>query len=224
MQAENSTLKSLTPRKPLRVAAVVFLLALLAMSLVVWKLEQRSLQAERMRYGEVASNHANAVQLSIERALSASYAIAAIVRQGKGQVSDFDGLASQMLPLYPGISSLALSPGGVVRYAFPVEGNASSIGFDQLNDPKQGPEARRTRDTGQLTLAGPLNLVQGGLGIVGRLPIFLDASDGQAEFWGLISVVMHFPEALAGARLEQLRSAGLDYELWRIDPDTSRSA
>ena len=222
MPPEHHTSVTSTRRTPLKVAAVVFLLALLAMSLVVWKLEQRSLQAERIRYSELASNHANAIQLSIERALSATYAIAAIVRQGKGQVSDFDGLAMEMLPLYPGISSLALSPGGVVRYAAPMEGNASSIGFDQLNDPKQGPEARKARDTGQLTLAGPLNLVQGGLGIVGRLPIFLDESDGHADFWGLISVVIRFPQALAGAHLEQLRADGLDYELWRINPETQQ--
>ncbi len=222
MPLEHITLETTARRKPLQVAAVVFLLALLAMSTVVWKLEQRSVMSERLRYSALAGNHANAVQVSIDRALSANYAIAAVVRQGKGQVVDFEGLATQMLPLYPGISSLSLSPGGVVRYVAPLEGNAVSIGFDQLNDPKQGPEARKARDTGQLTLAGPLNLVQGGLGIVGRLPIFLDGPDGHSEFWGLISVVMKFPQALASAHLDQLRADGLDYELWRINPETQK--
>ena len=202
------------------VAAGVFFLALLAMALVVWKLEQRSMQTERLHYSELAGNHANAVQVSIERALSASYAVAAIIRQGKGQILDFEGLSKEMLPLYPGISSLALSPGGVVRDVAPLAGNERSIGFDQLNDAKQGREARMARDTGQLTLAGPLELMQGGLGIVGRLPIFLDGEKGRSEFWGLVSVVIRFPQALAGARLDQLHAAGLDYELWRINPDT----
>ena len=209
-------------RRPLTVAAAVFLIALLAMSLVVWKLEQRSVQAERLHYTELASNHANAIQVSIERALSATYAIAAIVRQGKGQVTDFEGLASEMLPLYPGISSLALSPAGVVRYVAPLAGNERAIGFDQLNDAKQGPEARRARDSGQLTLAGPLDLVQGGLGIVGRLPIFLDGSEGRGLFWGLISVVIRFPQGLSGAHLEQLQTSGLHYELWRVHPVTQK--
>jgi diguanylate cyclase (GGDEF)-like protein/PAS domain S-box-containing protein len=208
--------------KPLSAAVGVFLVALMAMALIVWKLEQRAVQAERLHDSELAGNHANAVQVSIERALSATYAVAAIVRQGKGQVTDFEGLASEMLPLYPGISSLALSPGGVVRYVAPLSGNERALGFDQLNDPLQGPEARRGRDSGQLTLAGPLDLVQGGLGIVGRLPIFLDTADGKPQFWGLISVVIRFPQALAGARLDQLKSDGLHYELWRIHPDTRK--
>ena len=206
--------------KPLTVAAGVFVLALLAMALVVWKLEQRSIQAERLHYSELAGNHANSVQVSIERALSATYAVAAVVRQGKGQIYDFEGLAQEMLPLYPGISSMALSPGGVVRYVAPFAGNERVIGFDQLNDAKQGREARRARDTGILTLAGPLELVQGGLGVVGRLPIFLDIEDGRTEFWGLISVIIRFPNVLSSSRLDQLKAAGLNYELWRIHPDT----
>ena len=206
--------------KPWTVAAGVFLIALLAMSLVVWKLEQRSIQAERLRYSELAGNHANSVQVSIERALSATYAVAAIVRQGQGQVHDFEGLAQEMLPLYPGISSMALSPDGVVRYVAPFAGNERALGFDQLHDPKQGREARLARDTGELTLAGPVELIQGGLGVVGRLPIFLDDERGRSRFWGLISVVIRFPQALSGARLDQLQASGLHYELWRISPDT----
>ncbi len=217
---QRDTTFAIQSRKPLTVAAGVFLIALLAMSLVVWKLEQRSIQAERLHYSELAGNHANAVQVTIERALSATYAVAAIVRQGKGQISDFEGLAAEMLPLYPGISSLTLSPGGVVQYVAPLSGNERAIGFDQLNDAKQGREARIARDTGQLTLAGPLELAQGGLGIVGRLPIFLDGPDGRTTFWGLMSVVLRFPQALSSARLAQLQAAGLHYELWRIHPDT----
>ena len=206
--------------KPWTVAVGVFFIALVAMALVVWKLEQRAVQGERLRYAEMASSHANAVQVSIERALSATYAVSAFIRQGKGNIQNFEDLAAAMLPLYPGISSLALSPDGVVRYVAPLAGNERSIGFDQLNDTRQGREARMARDTGQLTLAGPLDLIQGGLGIVGRLPIFLDGEDGRAKFWGLISVVIRFPQALSGAKLDELQAAGLDYELWRIHPDT----
>ena len=40
-------------RKPLTVAAGVFFVALLAMTLVVWELEQRAIQAERQHYYEL---------------------------------------------------------------------------------------------------------------------------------------------------------------------------
>ena len=211
---------ALHSRKPLSIATAVFLIALVTLGLAVWKLEQRDVEAERLRYSVLASNHAYAIRLFMERALSATYAVAAVVRHDKGQVTDFEGLGMEILPLYPGISSMALAPGGVVRYVAPQEGNQKAIGLDQLNDPRQGNEARRARDSGQLTLAGPLQLVQGGVGVVGRLPIFLPGSNGKPEFWGLISVLIRLPEALATIHLEQLKAEGLHYALYRIHPET----
>ncbi|MFZ2305819.1 MAG: EAL domain-containing protein [Rhodoferax sp.] len=206
--------------RPLAVALAVFVVAALASALVIWKLEQRGLNAERMRVAALASDHAHAIQATMERALSATYSIAAMVRQGKGHVPDFEGVASEMLPWYPGVSTLGLSPNGIIQRVAPLKGNEKSIGFNQLKDPVQGREARLARDTGKLTLAGPLQLVQGGLGAVGRMPIFLDDADGKPVFWGLTYAVIRFPQALSSVRLAQLTESGLQYSLWRINPDT----
>lgn len=206
--------------RPLAVAWTVFAVAALASAGVIWKLEQRSLATDRMRMEALASDHAHAIQSTMERALSATYSIAAMVRQGKGNVPDFEGVANEMLPWYPGVSILGLSPGGVIQRVAPLAGNEKSIGFDQLKDPVQGREARLARDTGKLTLAGPVKLVQGGLGAVGRMPIFLDGPDGKPVFWGLTYAVIRFPQALTSVRLTQLTEGGVAYALWRINPDT----
>ena len=205
---------------PLVVALVVFMVAIVATGALVWKLEQRSLQTERLRIAALASDQAHAIQTTMERALSATYSIAAMVRQSKGTVPDFEGVANEMLPWYPGVAILGLSPGGVIQRVAPLAGNEKSIGFNQLKDPVQGREARLAKETGKLTLAGPLQLVQGGLGAVGRLPIYLNDADGKPVFWGLTYAVIRFPQALAGVRLAQLTDGGLDYSLWRINPDT----
>ena len=173
-----------------------------------------------MRIAALASDHANAIQNTIERALSTTYALAAMIRQGDGSITDFDGIASQLIALTPGVASVSLSPGGIIRRAIPIAGNEKSIGFNQLADPAQSKEAFIAKATRKLSLAGPLNLVQGGLGVVGRMPVFLDSPSGESEFWGFVSVAIRFPQALEGARLEQLTQRGLRYELWRIHPDT----
>ncbi|MDQ1259697.1 MAG: hypothetical protein QG643_1521, partial [Pseudomonadota bacterium] len=169
---------------------------------------------------DLAADHAQSLQRGMERALSATYAIAALVRQGQGFVNDFEGVATQMLPFYPGIAALGLSPGGVICCVVPRAGNEKSIGFNQLEDIAQNKEARRARDTGKLTLAGPLQLAQGGLGVVGRLPIFLSTGQDAQVFWGFSYVTLRFPQALESARLEMLRERGYAYELWRNNPDT----
>ena len=169
---------------------------------------------------DLAADHAQSLQRGIERALSASDAIAALVHQGRGFVNDFNGVATQMLPFYPGIAAIGLSPGGVICCVVPRAGNENSIGFNQLEDIVQNKEARRARDTRKLTLAGPVQLAQGGLGVVGRLPIYLGQGDDTQVFWGFSYVTLRFPQALESARLELLRDRGYAYELWRKNPET----
>lgn len=174
----------------------------------------------RVLAADLAADHAQSLQRGIERALSATYAIAALVRKGQGELPEFDAVATEMLPYYPGIAALGLSPRGVIRNVVPLAGNEKSIGFNQLGDSAQNKEAILARDTGKLTLAGPLKLAQGGLGVVGRLPIFLGDEDGRGRFWGFSYVTLRFPQALEAARVQLLVQRGYAYELWRIVPDT----
>jgi signal transduction histidine kinase/ActR/RegA family two-component response regulator len=41
-----------------------------------------------------------------------------------------------------------------------------------------------------MVLAGPVDLVQGGRGFVGRSPVYVDGPSGEREFWGLVSTVI----------------------------------
>ena len=163
---------------------------------VAWVRHSEQLQREKSMAlaTDLAADHAQSLQRGIERALSATYAIAALVRQGHGKVEGFEGIATEMLPFYPGIAALGLSPGGVICCVVPLAGNEKSIGFNQLTDIAQNKEARLARDTGHLTLAGPLMLAQGGMGVVGRLPIFLSDLDGErAASGGLPTSHCAFP-------------------------------
>lgn len=202
------------------VATCVFVFSALVASILIWREDQQALAEVRARATDLASDHAQTLQRDIERALSATYAIAALIRQGQGKVPDFEAVATQMLPFYPGIAALGLAPGGVIQNVVPLAGNDKSLGFDQLSDIAQNKEAIKARDTGKLTLAGPLKLAQGGMGIVGRLPVFLNDDHGGKLFWGFTYVTLRFPDALASARLPLLTERGYDYELWRMIPDT----
>jgi signal transduction histidine kinase/CheY-like chemotaxis protein len=204
------------------VAFLVFILTACLASALVWRMELQRVQVERARVLDLAGVHARSLQISIERALTSAYALGALVRLGHGTVADFDALVGEMLPYYPGVSALELAPGGVIRQVMPLAGNEKAVGFDLLQDPVQRKEAAIARDTGKLTLAGPINLVQGGLGIAGRLPVFLQDRDGLPSFWGFTVVVIRFPGALVPARFTQIVERGLHYELWRTHPDSGR--
>lgn len=209
------------PRGHWILAGLVFLLSALVAGTIVWQSEQARLRIVRTDLQRLAAAHAGTLQRNIEADMDAAYAVAALVRQQGGTPADFAAYAEALRRFYPDLVTLNLAPGGVVRHASPLRGNESVIGLDLFADPVRANEAVIARDSGRLTLAGPYDLISGGSGMVGRLPVFLDAR--QTHFWGLVNVVLRLPEALVPARLAQLAAEGIDYQLWRIDPQSRKT-
>ena len=208
------------PARPWRVATLVFLISTLVSAALWWKVERERVALQREQALHLAQSHSQVLQRSVERMVSTNYALAALVRQGNGDLGNFDTAAAQLLVTNPRLLALSVSPGGVVQRVVPRAGNEKLIGFDQLNDSGQGREAGFTRDTGRLTLAGPLNLAQGGVGVVSRLPVFLQDSAGTSRFWGFTNVTVRLADLLQGAALSELVARGYHYELWRLQADS----
>jgi len=209
-----------TPIRPRTLGAVVFFVAALIATFFVVESQRARRLHERLLVSGLVTNRAHHLQGYISQALSASYALAALVEVGGGDVPNFDRVAAQLLPHYPGASEFALAPNGVIRQVVPLAGNEKALGLDVLRSPGQKAEASITRATGQLTVAGPLELVQGGQALVGRLPVFLGDEAGGRQFWGFSEVVMRLPAALRPAQLSELIATGYRYSLWRWNPET----
>ncbi len=196
-----------------------FIIAILLASGFFSVVEEVRRHDEEERAKQLAGAIAHDFAERLDRSLSASYALATLVRQGKGRIDNFDGLAGEMLGVYGGITALQLAPGGTVTQVVPLEGNEAVIGFSPLLDPRQGAEARRVIEERQLGLTGPFELRQGGVGVVGRHPIFLPDPLGNEQFWGFTQVLIRIPDLLAATRIDALRESGYAYELWRMRPD-----
>ncbi|WP_169260716.1 bifunctional diguanylate cyclase/phosphodiesterase [Aromatoleum diolicum] len=207
-------------QRPLVVGVIVFMIAATLAAVLVLHSERRQVALHRAEVAAQALDKAHDLHSVIEHALAASYALAAMVRQGRGEIADFDAVTHAMLPFFPGVAALQLAPGGVITQVVPLAGNGGAIGHDLLADPARNAEAFLARDSGKLTLAGPFELIQGGVGAVGRLPVYLEGAHGESQFWGFVSVLMRFPRVLDGAYLDRLVRQGFRYELWRIHPDT----
>lgn len=96
--------------------------------------------------------------------------------------------------------NIALAPDLVIRMVYPVAGNEAAIGLDYRTNDAQREAAFRARDTGQLILAGPVDLVQGGTGFVGRFPIFTGPST-DPDFWGIAAAVIDSEKLFAASGL-----------------------
>ena len=175
---------------------------------------------QRQHARMVVEDHIDMLTEGMRQALSATHALAALLHQGRGEIADFEGVAANLLRLYPGVSAVQLAPEGVIRLIHPLAGNERAIGHDLLADSTRNREAVLARDSRQLTLAGPFPLVQGGVGTVGRLPVFLPDGAGGDRFWGFTTVLIRFPEFLDRFGFRQVSEHGYDYVLWRRHPDS----
>ncbi len=106
-------------------------------------MERQERAQQRTQAADVAGDHVQALQHAIELALSANNTLVALVRQGHGNVPQFEEIGMQMLPFYPGIAAMGLSPGGVVQQVVPRAGNENLLVLTSSTTPakEQSPPA-----------------------------------------------------------------------------------
>jgi sensor domain CHASE-containing protein len=102
----------------------------------------------------------------------------------------FASLAAQLFDDNSQLRDIAGAPGLKISLLYPVKGNEALLGVDYNKLDAQSTAIFRARDKRALILAGPVNLVQGGTGFVGRFPVFTTGPDGAQRFWGVISAVV----------------------------------
>jgi len=101
----------------------------------------------------------------------------------------FNRFASEALRDTALLKNISAAPDFVIRFVYPLEGNRQALGADYRTLPGQWEQALRAKETGALVVAGPVALIQGGTGLVGRAPVILRDGD-QTRFWGLVSAII----------------------------------
>ncbi|MDX8477414.1 EAL domain-containing protein [Mesorhizobium sp. VK24D] len=102
----------------------------------------------------------------------------------------FAALASSLFGEDSQLRNIAGAPDLVISLMYPIAGNEKAMGLDYRNDAQQRAAALRARDERKLILAGPVDLVQGGQGFIGRFPVFVKSAGNTERFWGIVSAVV----------------------------------
>jgi len=174
---------------------------------------------EKLRLEQEISEKTHRISDVITKLLYKTEALSAIIIHDDGNMDSFEIIAPSIVD-DPVIQNVLLAPGGIVAKVYPYAENESLLGWNYFDERAGNREARAARDMGQLVLGGPIDIVQGGSAIFGRLPVFIDTPEESGRFWGLVSVTLKFPHVLAQAELGSFDTYGYAYELWRISPDT----
>ena len=195
-------------------AILVFLFSTFTTVSIVWRWEQRRLQAERARLSLIADNYANDLQRSLESSLSVTYALAALIDEYQGTIPNFKTVASELLPLYPGADALGILPNNAEREVIVFRGNKADAHFSSLKD-FQPQEASVTKEQKPILIANYSS-------VVGYLPVYLESDLQNSSFWGFTAVKINLAEILDNIYLKDLEKQGIIYQLWYTHPENNQ--
>lgn len=203
---------STTPFKPVAARSIktpaITAMALALLIFAWWQTgrwyHRTLLDSQRSEVAEGLAPYGNTITTALNERFALLVGLTAFVEteledHGGVDPGQFETYASGLYHGAQGIRNFAVAPGGVQRYVFPLAGNESVPGHDLLNDPRTDvqADAQRAVESRQLTLSGPYELRQGGLGIVARQAIYR-----HGEFWGLATMVIDVPPIIEEAGLE----------------------
>ncbi|MFV8334238.1 PAS domain S-box protein [Flavobacterium sp. GSP14] len=140
------------------------------------------------------SNILKIVNQNLEQSLKNCYTTTltlALTINDKGIPENFDYVGKKLLETNNVISAVQLVPQGIIKYIYPFKNNEAALNLNILTAPHLKAEAVKSVTLKKMYFAGPLNLKQGGTGIVGRFPIFIND-----KFWGFSAVIIKFDDLL----------------------------
>jgi signal transduction histidine kinase len=201
------------PNHTASLGALVATAVLLALWWQVGRWYQAQLSKEkRSALAADISLQANALSSAVNRPLVRLDALDAFVQAEiqAAEVSEmadawpeFETFAASLYSGSTGIRNLAVAPGDVVRYVYPPAGNEAVPGYEPLNDlrPDVWAAVQQAIAPQEVMLYGPLELVQGGIGLIAQQAVYLDG-----KYWGFVNMVLDLPLVLDQAGMDEFSS------------------
>ena len=200
--------------KPNTVGFIIFLLLSLIVTYIV---SQQYLIAKKEKQDEM-NNYLTVIQQDIEKSLKNSYTTTlslALTINDQGEPVNFDAISKKLLESNQNISCVQLVPNGVIQYVYPYEENKAAIGLNILQSKKHQKEAFKSIASQKMYFAGPFDLMQGGKGILGRLPVYKNN-----KFWGFSAVVIRLEKLFNFFERNPINNSNYYLQLSKIDPNT----
>jgi len=150
----------------------------------------------------------SALTQSINRRLALISGLSSFIETELSQTEELENkmiaqIAADLYGSTEGILNIAVAPGGVMQCVYPYEENKTVLVQGPARDerPNVPPGMQRTTNTGNIILSQPMELIQGGQGIIARQAIYEDNN-----FWGITNFSVAIPPMLEEAGLLSAQS------------------
>ena len=204
-------------------AGLVFLVTLLLVFGCTFLVNQNQQRREKLKAAYTAESTISRIEVQLNRYLAESDLVKKSIEEGL-TISDkqFATLSRLMQDEDNIIKVHEIAKDGIVSQIYPMEGNEDVIGLNLIENPERKTEARLARDSGEYTIAGPFELVQGGNGVLLFDPVYRTDDKGCKKFWGFSILVMDWQKFIKKMELDQLENAGYHYQIWKKGTDDEK--
>jgi len=193
-------------------AIAAFAVSFLLCHAIFGSLESYEEHLRRDKVEYFAENMLKELSTSLESYERIPQVWSGVVRAGNGNVSAFEEISQELYEKNPTINAIQLAPDGVVQYCYPK--NNDIIDYDIMEEDIHSDDAKEVMKTGNAVISGPVELEQGGDGLIIRYPIYIDD-----EFWGFSTIVINTPEVFEDSGFGTLSEEGYLYRLTKEDND-----
>jgi len=116
------------------------------------------------------------------------------------------------------IGSMSLSKDCIISDIYPRKGHEEALGLNLLEHPERKKMVEKTIETHLTFVAGPVELVEGGIAFISYTPVFDKSDRNQERFWGVTDIVIKRDQLLNEAGLIQTEN-GFNYALRGVNGD-----
>jgi len=169
----------------------------------------------------LSRNQAIALERRLTSVFTSIQILAYEVEHHDGDDDWFENYAHNLINTLGAIENLQLSPDGVIEKIYPLKGHESAIGLNIFSKSELKEAAMSAIIDHKPIIIGPIDLVQGGIAIITRAPIYLNRGSQYELFWGFSSAILSLDSLLESTQLEQLEAEGYEYQLLRRHADTN---
>ena len=184
---------------------LVFVATFILILICSYLLNLNQKKDEELKAVYTADTTVNRLEAQLNKYLSESNLMKHIIENGYDiDIADFSTLSSLIEDDRHIIEAYELAKNGIISQIYPFEGNEEALGLNMLENADRKKEANLAKDSGEYTIAGPFELIQGGTGALLFDPIYLNDNNGNENFWGFSILVINWDNFISQIDLDKL--------------------
>ena len=184
---------------------LVFVATFILILICSYLLNLNQKKDEELKAVYTADTTVNRLEAQLNKYLSESNLMKHIIENGYDiDIADFSTLSSLIEDDRHIIEAYELAKNGIISQIYPFEGNEEALGLNMLENADRKKEVNLAKDSGEYTIAGPFELIQGGTGALLFDPIYLTDNNGNENFWGFSILVINWDNFISQIDLDKL--------------------